>query len=71
MGEAAVDGTSIVVARSFDRSRFDDLHCLTTNDSADQMDPTVAICLPSTAKFCSRPVLKPLPVPGQISRSRS
>ena len=72
-GEAAIadDASIVVVARSSGRSRSDDLHCLTTNDGADQMESTVAICLPSTAKFCSRPVLTPLPFRGQISRSRS
>lgn len=47
--ESSVSATAgIVVARSMCRSRFDDLHCLTTNDCADQMESTVAICLPST-----------------------
>lgn len=52
------------VARSSCQRWFDDLPCLTTRDSADQMGSTVEERLPSTAKFCSRPVLSPLPVLG-------
>jgi hypothetical protein len=52
------------VARSSRQCWSDDLPCLTTRDGADQMGSTVGARLPSTAKFCSRPVLSPLPVPG-------
>jgi hypothetical protein len=72
MRDAVMVGLRTVgVARSTCRCRSDDLPCLTTSDGADLMGSTVGERLPLTAKFCSRPVLSPLPAPGQSSRSRS